>query len=147
MIQILLRSGWKARVAVGLLLTAILLLAHASLSFALQPINCRAFTETERSVCGRFLQYWNANGGLSQQGYPISDEMQEISDFNGKSYVVQYFERALFEMHPEIRLPMTCFFLNLAPLDTKIGMEMQVRQSRELIPTLGQYTSRKQGII
>jgi hypothetical protein len=38
---------------------------------------------------------------LAQQGYPISDEFTEISDLNGQPYTVQYFERAVFEYHPE----------------------------------------------
>src|SRR6185295_343290 len=49
--------------------------------------------------------YWNKNGGLAQQGYPISDEFTEKSDLDGKSYRVQYFERAVFEMHPENPAP------------------------------------------
>ncbi|MEO5950939.1 MAG: copper resistance protein CopC, partial [Chloroflexia bacterium] len=62
---------------------------------------CVTFDQTKRSACGRFLEYWNANGGLAQQGYPISAEMQEKSDTDGKTYTVQYFERAVFEKHPE----------------------------------------------
>jgi hypothetical protein len=61
----------------------------------------RTFTETGKTVKGRFLEYWNGNGGLPQQGFPISEEMQERSDTDGKTYTVQYFERAVFEMHPE----------------------------------------------
>jgi plastocyanin len=60
----------------------------------------RTFTETGKTVKGRFLEYWNANGGLAQQGLPISEEMQEKSDTDGKTYTVQYFERAVFELHP-----------------------------------------------
>ena len=42
-------------------------------------ITCRTFPETGKTVCGRFLEYWNANGGLAQQGYPITDEFIEIN--------------------------------------------------------------------
>ena len=72
-------------------------------SFA-QP-GCRTFPETRKTVCGRFLQYWQANGGLAQQGYPISDEFVEVSDLDRKPYTVQYFERAVFEKHPENQPP------------------------------------------
>src|SRR4051795_2643638 len=65
----------------------------------------RTFPETGKTVSGRFLEYWNANGGLAQQGYPISAEMQEKSDTDGKTYTVQYFERAVFEKHPENSAP------------------------------------------
>ena len=61
----------------------------------------RTFTETGKSIKGKFLDYWEANGGLTQQGFPISDEMQETSALDGKTRTVQYFERAVFELHPE----------------------------------------------
>jgi hypothetical protein len=63
------------------------------------------FAETGHTVKGRFLQYWDTHGGLQQQGYPISEELQEKSDLDGKSYTVQYFERAEFEYHPENQPP------------------------------------------
>src|SRR5437870_595044 len=63
--------------------------------------NCRTFSETGKTVCGKFLAYWNSHGGLAQQGLPLTGEFSEVSDLNGQSYTVQYFERAVFEMHPE----------------------------------------------
>ncbi|HEX2988533.1 MAG TPA: hypothetical protein VHS06_10225 [Chloroflexota bacterium] len=65
----------------------------------------RTFPETGKSVSGKFLQYWDTHGGLAQQGIPISNEMQEKSDTDGKVYTVQYFERAVFELHPENQPP------------------------------------------
>lgn len=65
----------------------------------------RLFPETGKTVGGAFLAYWNAHGGVAQQGYPISGEMQEVSDTDGKSYTVQYFERAAFELHPALQPP------------------------------------------
>lgn len=62
---------------------------------------CQKFDATGYTVCGRFLDYWTMNGGLNQQGYPISAEMSEKSATDGKVYTVQYFERAVFELHPE----------------------------------------------
>ncbi len=44
-------------------------------------------------------------GGLAQQGFPISVEMQETSATGREPYMVQYFERAVFEYHPENRPP------------------------------------------
>src|SRR4051794_81647 len=63
--------------------------------------DCQTFTQTGKQVCGRFLEYWNQNGGLAQQGYPLTNAANEKSDTNGKTYLTQYFERAVFEMHPE----------------------------------------------
>lgn len=63
------------------------------------------FPQTGKRVGGRFLEYWRQNGGLSQQGYPLSEEFTEVSDLNGRSYTVQYFERAVFEYHPGNQRP------------------------------------------
>lgn len=65
----------------------------------------RFFPETKHTVGGIFLQYWNTRGGLAQQGFPISDEFSEVSPLDGKTYKVQYFERAVFEYHPEQQPP------------------------------------------
>ncbi len=65
----------------------------------------RTFPETGKTVSNKFLQYWEGHGGLTQQGYPISNEIQERSDTDGKIYTVQYFERAVFELHTENQSP------------------------------------------
>jgi hypothetical protein len=61
----------------------------------------RMFTPTGHAATGLFLDFWDANGGLAQQGYPISEVFSEVSDLDGIPYQVQYFERAVFEYHPE----------------------------------------------
>jgi hypothetical protein len=63
--------------------------------------NPLTFRETSHQIGGRFRAYWESLGGLAQQGFPITDEFTEMSPLNGKSYTVQYFERAVFEYHPE----------------------------------------------
>ncbi len=63
------------------------------------------FPQTGKKVGGAFLAYWKASGSVAQQGYPISEEFQEKSDLDGKTYTVQYFERAVFEFHPENKPP------------------------------------------
>jgi subtilisin family serine protease len=59
------------------------------------------FPETKHSLAQPFLKYWRDNGGLAVFGYPISEPLQEISPTDGKTYLVQYFERNRFEYHPE----------------------------------------------
>ncbi|MEA2574322.1 MAG: hypothetical protein QOH93_1620 [Chloroflexia bacterium] len=61
------------------------------------------FRETQHGLGGSFYQYWRQNGGLPIFGFPISEEMQEISPIDGKTYTVQYFERNRFELHPEFK--------------------------------------------
>ncbi len=83
--------------ALLLLLTSFGQVSHSSYAQGAS----RTFPETGKTVNGRFLEYWDTHGGLAQQGYPISDSMSEVSDTDGKTYNVQYFERAVFEAHPE----------------------------------------------
>ncbi len=77
----------------------------------------RFFPETNHVVRGRFWQYWNEHGGLAQQGYPISDEFPEVSLTDGKSYTVQYFERAVFEYHPDYAGTLYEVLLSLVGVD------------------------------
>ncbi len=53
------------------------------------------FPETGHSVGGAFWQFWQSRGGLPIFGYPLTDELSE----GGQT--IQYFERAIFEWHPE----------------------------------------------
>lgn len=59
------------------------------------------FPQTGKSICKQMEPYWQKYGGLAQFGYPISAPLTEVSPTDGKSYTVQYFERARFELHPE----------------------------------------------
>jgi hypothetical protein len=58
--------------------------------------SCRNFQETGYQVCYAFLDFFEANGGVTQFGYPISNF--EIHD----GWISQYFQRARFEWHPEL---------------------------------------------
>lgn len=59
------------------------------------------FPETGHSLGGAFRRQWEQNGGLPVYGYPISEEIVEVSPTDGQEYIVQYFERNRFEFHPE----------------------------------------------
>lgn len=61
----------------------------------------RFFPETSHGVGGKFLEYWDAHGGLDVFGYPISDEITEILPETNQYHTVQYFQRARFEWHRE----------------------------------------------
>ncbi|HET8630527.1 MAG TPA: S8 family peptidase [Thermomicrobiales bacterium] len=63
------------------------------------------FPETQHSLSGDFLIYWENNGGLAIFGYPISEPFMEVNTTDGKVYLVQYFERNRFELHPENQAP------------------------------------------
>jgi hypothetical protein len=59
------------------------------------------FDETGHFVGERFQAYWQSNGGIPVFGYPISEAFEEKSATDGKTYLVQYFERNRLEYHPE----------------------------------------------
>lgn len=52
---------------------------------------------------GRFLEYWEQNGGLPVFGYPITAATTEQTAEG--SFLTQYFERNRFELHPEKARP------------------------------------------
>jgi hypothetical protein len=53
------------------------------------------FPETRHTLSGKFLEYWQRNGGLALFGYPLSEPFVE------GGFTVQYFQRNRFELHPE----------------------------------------------
>ncbi|HEX5504058.1 MAG TPA: kelch repeat-containing protein [Thermomicrobiales bacterium] len=96
---------------------------------AAQPLpGATYFPQTGHNVRGKILVYWQANGGLAQFGYPLSEEIQEQLE-DGKTYTVQYFERARFELHPE----------NPPPYDVELGQfgRRILAESQLLTGTIG----------
>jgi hypothetical protein len=80
------------------------------------PGDARFFPETEHYISGRFREFWDNQGGLFVFGYPLTNVFSFPST-DGKLYQVQYFERAVFELHPE----------NAQPYDvllTQVGREL-----------------------
>ncbi len=80
--------------------------AFRGLDPAAAPLaTARYFPETGHNLGGPFRAYWEAHGGLSLYGLPLTEELREVSPTDGKEYTVQYFERARFEHHPEHAAP------------------------------------------
>jgi hypothetical protein len=84
------------------------------------------FPETGHSLSYGFLYYWQHNGGLLQFGYPISEELEEVSATDGVKHTVQYFERARFEYHPENKG---------TPYETQLGQLGREEMQRRGWPT------------
>ncbi|MHB8647030.1 MAG: glycosyl hydrolase family 18 protein [Thermomicrobiales bacterium] len=61
----------------------------------------RYFTETGHNLQNGFKQFWDANGGIAQFGYPLTEEFTERNPADDRMYTVQYFERARFEWHAD----------------------------------------------
>jgi len=68
---------------------------------------CQTFLESGFKVCYAFLAFFIGNGGEAQFGQPVSNT--EIQN----NYMVQYFERARFEWHPELRTGQRVVLSNL----------------------------------
>ncbi len=56
----------------------------------------RYLPETGHTIAPEFVTYWETRGGVRLFGYPITEPFWE----NG--LLIQYFERARFEYHPEL---------------------------------------------
>ena len=63
----------------------------------------RYFPETGHTLAVPLRAYWEGNGGLPVFGYPLSEAFQERNATDGKSYLVQYFERNRLEYHSEYK--------------------------------------------
>jgi hypothetical protein len=102
------RHVWLV-VALATVLTALGFIGSRGLSTdapsaSAQP-NCDTFAETGQTLCDRFREFWHQNGGLPIFGYPLTPEFTELSELDGQEYTVQYFERAVFELHPKNNPP------------------------------------------
>ena len=63
----------------------------------------RYFPVTGHSLSGRFLAFWRAHHGALLFGAPISEPLYEQNgDGTGRTYLVQYFQNARMEYHPEL---------------------------------------------
>jgi glucose/arabinose dehydrogenase len=99
---------------------AVLLALPAAPPTQAQPAS-RYFPETDLTISGRFLQFWEGNGGLPVFGLPLSNERFEAGS-EGR-FTTQWFERERFEYHPE----------NAPPYDVllgRLGDEALRRQGR-----------------
>ena len=121
-------SDYKRKTVLAAVLTLVGVTPVLAQTQTLSQGDCRRFTDTARDVCGRFREYWEENGGLPQQGFPISAPMQERSETDGRIYTVQYFERAVFEAHPQ----------NQRPYDVLLSLlgvgEYSRRYGRSIVP-------------
>jgi hypothetical protein len=99
-----------------------------------ENLECLHFSTTSHNVCGKMLQAWRTNGiesdgqpGFSTEeslalfGYPLSEEHYEVLE-DGNEYMVQWFERARFEIHPDSDAPFQVEFGRLGALDVCTGI-------------------------
>ncbi|MBI3241999.1 MAG: hypothetical protein HYZ49_06870 [Chloroflexi bacterium] len=87
--------GWYLRVSAFVVAGLVLVLVSAAV-LAQTEGGERYFDETGHAVRGPFLKFFDEHGGLEIFGFPITDEY-----VNENGRLVQYFQRARFEWHPE----------------------------------------------
>jgi glucose/arabinose dehydrogenase len=88
---------------------AVVVLTFVQGAAAQESSEARCFVETGHCIAGRVRAFWERHGGLPVFGLPISPLQEE--QVEGRSFQVQWFERARFELHPE----------NAPPYDVLIG--------------------------
>ena len=86
------------------------------------------FPETVHTLSGKFLKYWEENGGLALFGYPISEPVEE------GGYTVQYFQRNRLELHPENEGTPYEVLLGLLGRDS-LAQRVQIKESSVSLPT------------
>lgn len=97
------RHPRRVTFALLILFSTSFLLIHADVAQAQNERLCFSVPGISNCIVGRFLQYWRDNGGLPVFGYPITPEYRENTPDG--SFIVQYFERNRFELHPEKQPP------------------------------------------
>ncbi len=107
--------------------------------------DCRVFEQTGHAVCGDILALWQSYGlnldgrvgyneaeNLALFGLPISG-LQTTTLEDGKTYQVQWFERARFELHPEQRPP---FQVQLGLLASELRTDAVAEQPSASTPII-----------
>jgi hypothetical protein len=110
------------RRSVGLAALLALLAALFATPLQAQAQTRLCFQQVPDCIEGRFAEFWQQNGGLPVFGLPKSPATQQ--QIEGRSYLVQQFERNRFELHPE----------NARPYDvllSRLGDDLLRRQGRD----------------
>jgi len=98
---------------------------------------CQHFVETGKQVCYAFLDFFKSNGGEKIFGFPISNF--EIHD----SRIVQYFQRAIFEWHPELEAGKRVVLADVGDIYFKVIGENPVRKNPRKPPQISDNTVRR----
>lgn len=102
--------------------------------------NRRYFAETGHNLLNGFRQFWDANGGIAQFGYPLTEEFTERNPADDRTYTVQYFERARFEWHPESasvvlgKIGQEVFVTNNRPAGTQLDPPANITPDKRYFP-------------
>jgi hypothetical protein len=82
------------------------------------------FQQVPDCISGRFAQYWRDNGGLAVFGLPLSAATKQRTGEEKTTYLVQFFERARFELHPKEQKPYDVLL-------SRLGVDSLAAQGRD----------------
>lgn len=93
---------------------------------------CKYFDQTGHQVCYAFLNFFETYGGNAIFGYPISDLVLE------NNRIIQYFENARFEWHPELAAGKKVQLTNLGEIlfRTREKRDLGVYKQTDSIPEI-----------
>jgi hypothetical protein len=93
------------------------------------------FPQTGQTLAEPFLSFWKERGALPIFGYPLTPVFSEFSSSDQKTYLVQYFERARFELHPE--LANTPYYIQLGRLGVNGATRAKSKYPQPFQPLTG----------
>ena len=91
--------GRISALALSLVVTAAGILAFTA---SADIEECSTPDRVEYEICGDILEHWESNGAEASFGLPLTDELIERDPNTGEELIVQYFEYARLEFHPEL---------------------------------------------
>jgi LPXTG-site transpeptidase (sortase) family protein len=116
------------------------------------PTGAIFFDSTGHTISGAFQRFFLQFGGRAVFGAPISEEFRETDPQDGRPYLVQYFERARFRLHPGVPWPKTVSLADLGreylvahpapvlaqqPVDSAARALEWIRPTRVSLPRIG----------
>jgi hypothetical protein len=106
-------------------LFGLLILMCSALPAQAAPLSADiCFQQVPNCISGRFAQYWSENGGLAVFGLPLSASEKQRTGEGPVTYLVQYFERARFELHPKENKPYDVLL-------SRLGVDQLTAQGRD----------------
>jgi LPXTG-site transpeptidase (sortase) family protein len=116
------------------------------------PSGAISFDSTGHTLSGAFQRFFLQFGGRAVFGAPISEAFPETNPQDDQPYLVQYFERARFKLHPDLPWPDTVSLADLGrqylaahpapalaqqPVDSAAQALEGIRPTRISIPRIG----------
>ena len=111
---------WRIVLLVALITTTLTIFGRPpEQARAVDPL-CFDVPGINNCISENFRTFWEAGGGLAAFGYPLTAPNYEVTPEG--AFLVQYFERARFESHPELPIGSQVFVSKTAR-DLEVSIE------------------------